>query len=96
VDVWEVTSNQKILKAQGCRVYPILQSKKFDAVKCGFQWWSKEVVKNFYYIEKTKELYIFTENYQYLINPKSDIVNVDLENQLVFHPPKECLGDDKK
>jgi len=96
VDVWEILSEQKVLRAQGCRVYPVIQTKKFDAVKRGFQWWSEEPVKNFYYVEKSKELYIFTENHQYLISPKSDIIIADSRTQIECHQPKECLGGDKK
>lgn len=96
VDVWEVGLDTKTLIAQACRIYPLLEGRKFDAVKVGFQWWSPEVIKNFSYIEKDKELYVFTDNNQYLILPKENIINADSKVRNEFHLPMGCLKDDTK
>ena len=75
VDLWEVTDDQKLLRAQACRIYPITVTKNFDAVKQGFRWLSDEVVQNFYFNEANKELRIFTKSHQYIITPKLEVVS---------------------
>lgn len=96
VDIWEVSQESSILRAQNCRVYPLIEGKRFDAVKPQFQWWSEEEIKNFYYVEKSRELYIFTKSKQYLILPKAEIINADLLDHTECRQPTGCLVSGKK